>query len=59
MLRIYNSAFDNLLLLLTYGSWDHILVKLGHNFKWLKKNTLQLNHLMEQVEIWFTAMLLS
>lgn len=44
MLRIYNSAFDNLLLLLTYGSWDHILVKLGHNFKWLKKPNIKSLH---------------
>lgn len=57
MLRIYNSAFDNFLLLLTYDGWDHILVKFGHNFKWLKNP--KLNHFMEQVETWFMALVLS
>lgn len=53
MLRIYSSAFDNLLLLLTYCSWDHVLVKLACNFKWLKKNP-SLNYFMEQVETWYS-----
>lgn len=57
MLRIYNSAFDNILLLLTYDGWDQILVKLGHNFKWLRNP--KLNPFMEQVETWFMAVVLS